>query len=88
MTLACPDCHQSIIETSCPSCGRSFTPENGVINGLPKRLTEDQFKDTEQRFWDFAYGTGPGIDHAPGYLEFHEHFLAPLRALGAGALVL
>ena len=86
--LLCPDCQTNATDSVCPSCGRSFLAIDGVINGLPKRLTEDLFKNTEQRFWNFAYASGPGIDHAPGYLEFHEHFLAPLKVLGPNAQVL
>ncbi len=86
--LSCPDCQQVITNQTCPGCGRHFAPVDGVINGLPHALGSDAFKDTEQRFWNFAYDSGPGVDHAPGYLEFHEHFLAPLKALGADTLVL
>lgn len=85
--FACPQCKTTLERSEqslrCVSCAVTYPESDGIPHLI---ATLDAHEATEQKFWDWQYTEETRTD-AP-LLDFHEHFLAPLRALPRGSRVL
>lgn len=82
--LVCPQCRGKLNnDFYCFSCQISYA----VIDEIPQLvLSLKEHEASEQRFWDWHYANEDREEAQ--LLNFHEHFLAPLRSLPRGSRVL
>jgi len=59
--------------------------EDGIPNLLPKN--DDDFRDIEEKFWDYTYEQEAARALSNRNSSFHEHFRRPLQVLPPNAIV-